>query len=112
MFLHAGWLHLVGNMLFLVVFGNNIEARFRKLPYLLFYLLCGYVAASGFAFANQSSVQPLIGASGAIAGVLGAYLVIYPRAKVWALVPFLFFIPLRIPARLVRRGWFILQRGA
>jgi membrane associated rhomboid family serine protease len=74
MFLHAGWLHLLGNMLFLIVFGNNIEDRFRKLPFLLFYLFCGYVAAYGFAFANQSSVQPLIGASGAIAGVLGAYL--------------------------------------
>ena len=109
MFLHAGWLHLLGNMLFLIVYGNNIEDRFRKLPYLLFYLLCGYVAAYGFAFANHSSVEPLIGASGAIAGVLGAYLVIYPRAKVWSLVPFLFFIPVRIPAWLVLGGWFILQ---
>jgi membrane associated rhomboid family serine protease len=109
MFLHAGWLHLLGNMLFLVVFGNNIEDRFRKIPYLLFYLLCGYVAAYGFAFANRTSVEPLIGASGAIAGVLGAYLVIYPRAKVWSLVPFLFFIPVRIPAWLVLGTWFILQ---
>jgi len=109
MFLHAGWLHLLGNMLFLVIFGNNIEDRFRKIPYLLFYLLCGYVAAYGFAFANQTSVQPLIGASGAIAGVLGAYLVIYPRAKVWSLVPFLFFIPVRIPAWLVLGSWFVLQ---
>jgi len=109
MFLHAGWLHLLGNMLFLVVFGNNIEDRFRKIPYLLFYLLCGYVAAYGFAFANQTSVQPLIGASGAIAGVLGAYLVIYPRARVWSLVPFLFFIPVRIPAWLVLGSWFVLQ---
>ena len=109
MFLHAGWLHLLGNMLFLVIFGNNIEDRFRKLPYLLFYLLCGYVAAYGFALANQSSIEPLIGASGAIAGVLGAYLVIYPRAKVWSLVPFLPFIPLLIPAWLVLGMWFVLQ---
>ena len=109
MFLHAGWLHLLGNMLFLIVFGNNIEDRFRKIPYLLFYLFCGYVAAYGFAFANQTSVQPLIGASGAIAGVLGAYLVIYPRAKVWSLLPFLFFIPVRIPAWLVLGSWFVLQ---
>jgi membrane associated rhomboid family serine protease len=109
MFLHAGWLHLLGNMLFLVIFGNNIEDRFRKLPYLLFYLFCGYVAAYGFAFANQTSVEPLIGASGAIAGVLGAYLVIYPRARVWSLVPFLFFIPVRIPAWLVLGSWFVLQ---
>ena len=109
MFLHAGWLHLLGNMLFLIVFGNNIEDRFRKLPFLLFYLFCGYVAAYGFAFANQASVQPLIGASGAIDGVLGAYLVIYPRAKVWSLLPFLFFIPVRIPAWLVLGSWFVLQ---
>jgi membrane associated rhomboid family serine protease len=96
-------------MLFLVVFGNNIEDRFRKIPYLAFYLLCGYVAAYGFAAVNQTSAEPLIGASGAIAGVLGAYLVIYPRAKVWSLVPFLFFIPLRIPAWLVLGSWFVLQ---
>ena len=109
MFLHAGWLHLLGNMLFLIVFGNNIEDRFRKIPYLLFYLFCGYVAAYGFAFANHTSLEPLIGASGAIAGVLGAYLVIYPRAKVWSLLPFLFFIPVRIPAWLVLGSWFVLQ---
>jgi membrane associated rhomboid family serine protease len=96
-------------MLFLIIFGNNIEDRFRKLPYLFFYLFCGYVAAYGFAFANHASVQPLIGASGAIAGVLGAYLAIYPRAKVWSLVPFLFFIPVRIPAWLVLGSWFVLQ---
>jgi membrane associated rhomboid family serine protease len=109
MFLHAGWLHLLGNMLFLVIFGNNIEDRFRKVPYLLFYVLCGYVAAYGFALANRTSAEPLIGASGAIAGVLGAYLVLYPRARVWSLVPFLFFIPLRIPAWLVLGMWFVLQ---
>jgi membrane associated rhomboid family serine protease len=109
MFIHEGWLHLLGNMLFLVIFGNNIEDKFGKVPYLLFYLVSGYVAAYGFAFANQSSVEPLVGASGAIAGVLGAYLVIYPRAKVWSLVPFLFFIPLRLPAWLVLGGWFVLQ---
>ena len=109
MFLHAGWLHLLGNMLFLMIFGNNIEDRFRKIPYLIFYLIAGYVAAYGFAFANSTSVQPLLGASGAIAGVLGAYLAIFPRARVWSLVPFLFFIPLRIPAWLVLGSWFVLQ---
>jgi membrane associated rhomboid family serine protease len=109
MFLHAGWLHLLGNMLFLVVFGNNIEDRMGKLPYLVFYLACGYVAAYGFAVANPASAAPLIGASGAISGVLGAYLVLYPRARVWSLVPFLFFLPLRIPAWLVLGLWFILQ---
>jgi membrane associated rhomboid family serine protease len=109
MFIHSGWLHLLGNMLFLVIFGNNVEDRFRKLPYLAFYLFCGYVAAYGFAWAFQTSVQPLVGASGAIAGVLGAYLVMYPRARVWSLVPFLFFIPVRIPAWLVLGSWFALQ---
>jgi membrane associated rhomboid family serine protease len=81
----------------------------RKLPFLVFYLFCGYVAAYGFALANPTSTQPLIGASGAIAGVLGAYLVLFPRARVWSLVPFLFFIPLRIPAWLVLWLWFVLQ---
>jgi membrane associated rhomboid family serine protease len=109
MFLHAGWLHLLGNMLYLLIFGNNVEDRFRRLPYLLFYVLCGYVAAYGFAAVSPTSVTPLIGASGAIAGVLGAYLVLYPRARVWSLVPFLFFIPLRIPAWFVLGLWFALQ---
>jgi membrane associated rhomboid family serine protease len=109
MFVHAGWLHLLGNMLFLLVFGNNVEDRFRKVPYLIFYLACGYIAAYGFAAVNASSVQPLVGASGAISGVLGAYLVLYPKARVWSLVPFLFFIPLRIPAWIVLGLWFVLQ---
>jgi membrane associated rhomboid family serine protease len=109
MFLHAGWLHLLGNMLFLMVFGNNIEDRMRKLPFLVFYLISGYVAAYGFAAAFSTSSEPLIGASGAISGVLGAYLVLYPRAKVWSLVPFLFFIPVRTPAWLVLGLWFGLQ---
>ena len=109
MFLHAGWLHLLGNMLFLLVFGNNVEDRLGRLRYLLFYLACGFVAAYGFAFANAGSVEPIIGASGAIAGVLGAYLALYPRARVWSLVPFLFFIPVRIPAWLVLGLWFVLQ---
>jgi membrane associated rhomboid family serine protease len=109
MFLHAGWLHLLGNMLFLVVFGNNIEDRMRKLPFLIFYLACGYAAAYGFAAAYPSSTSPIIGASGAIAGILGAYLVLYPRARVWSLVPFLLFLPLRIPAWLVLGLWFLLQ---
>ncbi|MDQ1730540.1 MAG: hypothetical protein QOK10_699 [Pseudonocardiales bacterium] len=108
-FLHGSWLHLLGNMLFLWIFGNNIEDRFGKLRYLLFYLACGVVAAYGFAFANQHSGEVLIGASGAIAGVLGAYIALFPRARVWSLVPFLFFIPLRLPAWLVLGGWFVLQ---
>src|SRR5262245_51908400 len=109
MFLHAGWLHLLGNMLFLVVFGNNVEDRMRKLPYLVFYLAVGYVAAYGFALAHPDSTAPLIGASGAISGILGAYLVICPRARVLSLFPFLLFLPLRIPAWLVLGLWFLLQ---
>jgi len=109
MFLHAGWLHLLGNMLFLLIFGNNIEDRLGHVRYLIFYLLCGYVAAYGFAEASPASAEPLIGASGAIAGILGAYLILYPRARVWSLVPFLFFIPLRIPAWFVLGLWFVLQ---
>ena len=109
MFVHGGWLHLLGNMLFLLVFGNNVEDRFRKLPYLVFYLACGYIAAYGFAAVYPHSAQPLVGASGAIAGVLGAYLALYPRARVWSLVPFLLFIPLRIPAWLVLGLWFVIQ---
>src|SRR5260370_5917196 len=102
MFVHAGWLNLLGIMLFLLIFGNNIEDRFGKVPYLVFYLACGFIAAYGFAFVYPGSAAPLVGASGAIAGVLGAYLALYPRARVWSLVPFLFFIPLCIPACIVR----------
>jgi membrane associated rhomboid family serine protease len=109
MFLHAGWLHLLGNMLFLAIFGNNVEDRLGKAGYLAFYLICGYAAAYGFAATSPGSAAPLIGASGAIAGVLGAYLVLYPRARVWSLVPFLLFLPLRIPAWLVLGLWFVLQ---
>ncbi|WP_225826291.1 rhomboid family intramembrane serine protease [Streptomyces naphthomycinicus] len=109
MFLHGGWLHLLGNMLFLLIFGNNIEDRMGHIRYLLFYVVCGYAAGYGFALLNADSTDPLIGASGAIAGVLGAYLVLYPKARVWVLVPFLVFLPLRLPAWLVLGFWFVLQ---
>ncbi|WP_328422106.1 rhomboid family intramembrane serine protease [Streptomyces sp. NBC_00443] len=109
MFLHGGWLHLLGNMLFLLIFGNNIEDRMGHVRYLLFYVVCGYAASYGFALLNDDSAEPLIGASGAIAGVLGAYLVLYPKARVWVLVPFLIFLPLRLPAWLVLGFWFALQ---
>jgi len=109
MFLHGGWLHLLGNMLFLWVFGNNVEDRLGRVRYLLFYLAAGYAAAYAFAFANADSVQPLVGASGAVSGVLGAYLVLYPRARVWSLVPILLFLPLRLPAWLVLGLWFAIQ---
>jgi membrane associated rhomboid family serine protease len=109
MFLHGGWLHLLGNMLFLLVFGNNVEDRFGRVRFLLFYLFCGYLASYGFALANPSSTVPLVGASGAVSGVLGAYLVLFPRARVWSLVPVLLFIPLRLPAWLVLGVWFAIQ---
>jgi membrane associated rhomboid family serine protease len=109
MFLHGGWLHLLGNMLFLLIFGNNVEDRMGHVRFALFYVVCGYAAGYGFAVLNADSSDPLIGASGAIAGVLGAYLVLYPKARVWVLVPFLVFLPLRLPAWLVLGFWFVLQ---
>ncbi len=109
MFLHGGLLHLAGNMLFLFVFGNNVEDRLGRLHFLLFYLAAGYVATYVFAFANPDSTTSLVGASGAIAGVLGAYLVYFPRARVTSLVPFLFFLPARLPAWAVLGSWFLLQ---
>jgi membrane associated rhomboid family serine protease len=109
MFLHGSWLHLLGNMLFLMVFGNNVEDRLGHLRYLLFYLGCGYVATYIFAFADPRSDVTLVGASGAIAGVLGAYLVLYPRARVTSLVPFLLFLPFQLPAWIVLGSWFLLQ---
>lgn len=109
MFLHGGWLHLLGNMLYLFVFGNNVEDRMGRVRFLLFYLAAGAVAAYGYALVNAGSTTTLVGASGAIAGVLGAYLMIFPRARVWSLVPFFFFIPLRLPAWLVLGLWFVLQ---
>ena len=116
MFVHGGWLHLLGNMLFLWVFGNNVEDRFGRLRYLLFYLGCGVAATYGHAALSGGSTESLVGASGAIAGVLGAYLVLFPRVRVLSSLTFLFFLPLRLPAWLVLGGWFLLQylyfRGA
>jgi rhomboid family protein len=109
MFVHSSWSHLLGNMLFLAVFGNNVEDRMGRGWYVLFYFVCGYAAGYGFALLDPSSSAPLVGASGAIAGVLGAYLVLWPRARVWGLIPFLFFIPLRVPAWLMLGMWFVLQ---
>jgi membrane associated rhomboid family serine protease len=109
MFLHGGWLHLIGNMLFLFVFGNNVEDRLGRLRYLLCYVGWGLVATYGFALTVPSSDGVVVGASGAVAGVLGAYLVLFPRARVISLVPFLLFLPLPLPAWLVLGFWFVLQ---
>src|SRR5207244_2801625 len=110
MFLHGGWLHLGGNMLYLWIFGDNIEDRLGHFRYLIFYLLCGIVATLAHAFFNPASRMPSIGASGAIAGVLGAYLLLFPRAQVTTLIPIFFFITVReIPAVVVLGLWFVLQ---
>lgn len=109
MFVHGSWLHLIGNMLFLYVFGDNVESRMGRFRYLLFFLAAGYLATYGFALANADSAQTLVGASGAISGALGAYLYLYPRARVTSLFPFLFFLPLRFPAWMVLGFWFALQ---
>ena len=116
MFLHGGWLHLLGNMLFLYVFGNNVEDRLGRVRFLVFYLGCGFAATYGFSLFFSGSTQPLVGASGAIAGVLGAYLVLFPKARIWSLLTFFFFLPVRLPAWIVLGSWFVLQylytRGA
>jgi membrane associated rhomboid family serine protease len=110
LFLHGGWLHLLGNMLYLWIFGNNIEDRVGRVVFLCFYLLGGVVAGlTQVAIAPDSSV-PLIGASGAIAATLGAYLVLYPRARILSLVFLGFFYQLiEVPAILVLGFWFVLQ---
>ena len=92
MFLHAGWLHLIGNMWYLWIFGDNIEDRLGHLTYLLFYLLCGLGAGIVHTILNAATTIPSIGASGAIAGVLGAYLVSYPFARVLTMVPIFIFL--------------------
>ena len=110
MFLHGGWMHLIGNMWFLWIFGNNIEEAMGGLRYLCFYLICGFLASWSHILSNTDSILPSIGASGAIAGVLGAYIMLYPRAKVWTLIFLGFFIRLMyIPAGFILGYWFLLQ---
>jgi membrane associated rhomboid family serine protease len=109
MFLHAGWLHLLGNMLYLGIFGNNIEDRFGHLPFLGFYLASGAGATAVFVAANPDSTATLVGASGAIAGVLGSYFLLFPGAWVTVWVPVLIFLVIRLPAFLVLGLWFVLQ---
>ena len=109
-FLHGGWLHLLGNMLFLWIFGNNIEDRFGHLPFLAFYAAGGIAAALAQVAIDPSSTVPLIGASGAIAAVLGAYFVFYPGARITSLVFLGFFYQvLNVPAIVVLGYWFVLQ---
>ncbi len=109
-FLHGGWLHVLGNLLFLWIFGNNIEDRLGRLVFLGFYLTGGIVAALAQVWTDPSSTVPMIGASGAIAATLGAYLVLYPRARITSLVFLGFFYQLiDVPAVIVLVFWFVLQ---
>jgi len=110
MFLHGGLMHLLGNMLYLWIFGDNIEDRLGRGRFIVFYLVCGVVAALAQALPDMDSQVPMIGASGAISGVLGAYVVLYPRARVLVALPLLIvFYTFRVPALLVLGFWFLAQ---
>ncbi|MFQ5599096.1 MAG: rhomboid family intramembrane serine protease [Candidatus Krumholzibacteriia bacterium] len=110
MFLHGGWAHLLGNMLYLWIFGDNVEDRLGHAGFFLYYLFCGWFATMAHAYTNTASVVPSIGASGAIAGVLGSYLVMFPRARVLTLIPLGYFIRItELPALVVLGLWFIMQ---
>ena len=109
-FLHGGWMHIMGNMWMLWIFGDNVEDRMGHFRYLAFYVLCGFVASAVHMLADTSSAIPTIGASGAVAGVMGAYMVLYPRAKVLSVVPIFFFIHMIVlPAPVFLGIWFLLQ---
>ena len=109
-FLHGGWLHLLGNMLYLYIFGDNVESALGHFRYLIFYLGCGVAASSAHLLANPASNVPTVGASGAIAGVLGAYFLLFPKARVVTLVPIFFFITfIEVPAILFLGLWFLIQ---
>lgn len=110
MFLHGGWMHLIGNMWFLWLFGNNIEDSMSRPRYLAFYLVCGVAAALGQVYAEPDSIIPMVGASGAISGVMGAYLVLYPRVRVFTLVPLGFFVTsMALPAWVMLLYWAAIQ---
>jgi len=109
-FLHGGWLHFIGNMWYLWIFGDNVEDRMGHLRYLAFYLICGIVAGLGHVVIGPDSYLPTIGASGAIAGVMGAYFVLYPRSRILTLIPIIVFIQIiEIPAVFFLAFWFIMQ---
>ncbi|MFH8450003.1 rhomboid family intramembrane serine protease [Streptomyces fungicidicus] len=112
LFVHGSWVHLLGNMLFLHVFGAMTEARMGRARFTLCYAGCGGLALLGYAAANAGSERALVGASGAISAVLGAFLFLFPRARVTSLLPFLFFLPVRLPAWVVLPFWAALQWAA
>ena len=109
MFMHVGWLHLIGNMLFLWIYGNNVEDYFGGLKFVFFYLLSGLSAIALYTLFGASSEIPLVGASGAIAGTMGAYIVLHPKARITVLIIFFFIQFIKIPARVVLGIWFFMQ---
>ena len=110
MFLHGGFMHLIGNMLYLWIFGNNIEDIMGHGKFVIFYVLCGVLAALSHAVIDPGSKVPMVGASGAISGILGAYILIYPHARVLILIPLGFFMhTLYVPAGVVLGLWFLMQ---
>ena len=110
MFLHGGWLHLIGNMWFLWIFGDNVEDTLGFWRYILFYVACGVGAGATHLLVEPASTAPTLGASGAIAGVLGAYAILFPRARIVTLIPVFFYIQLvELPALIVLGMWFVLQ---
>ena len=110
MFMHGGWLHLIGNMWFLWVFGDNVEDAMGPSRFILFYLLSGLVASAAQIATDTNSIIPMVGASGAIGGVMGAYALLYPRARVRTLVFLGFFITtLSVPALFILAWWFVVQ---
>ncbi len=109
MFLHGSWSHVIGNMWYLWIFGDNVEDRVGHGRFIFFYLLCGIAAALGQVAVNPSSVLPTIGASGAIAGVMGAYFVLYPHSRVLTLVPWIFIQIIELPAIMLLGFWFLMQ---
>ena len=110
MFLHGGFMHVAGNMLYLWIFGDNVEDRMGHGRFLVFYLLCGVAAALAQTITQPDSVVPMVGASGAIAGVMGAYFVLYPKSRIVTLIPlFFFFQVIEVPAILFLGIWFIMQ---
>jgi membrane associated rhomboid family serine protease len=113
MFMHGGFLHIAGNMLYLWIFGDNIEDKLGHIRFALFYLFCGIFAAYSYAITSPGSTTPMIGASGAISGILGAYVLLFPRASVHTLIFLGFFITtVRIPALIVIGFWAIIQFGS
>lgn len=110
MFLHGGWSHVIGNMWWLWIFGDNVEDRLGHGRFIVFYLLCGFVAAFGQMALHPTSMVPMIGASGAIAGVMGAYFVLYPHSRVLTLIPLIIFWDvIELPAIFLLGFWFVMQ---